>query len=326
MLVRAESEGASVGATFTVEPADAATLLPGGRLALQRATDVTLRATTASGAASRLFAVAVPPTIVFDLQRDGNRDVWRAALDGGDAAPVASAVGEDREPTCAADVVVFVSFRDRNAELYSSALRAATSDAPTRLTRTTAIESAPSLSTTGTRLAYVSDASGLPRVVVDERRGAAAARLTSTPDVFEASPAWAPAGDRLVFTSSALGSARVFVATPGGPDTATVLVDTATSVEPAWSADGATIAFTSNRRGGTRLFLADRDGRRQRLLGDPTTTVAESQPAWLPDGRLLFVRGSGAAARLFWLNPARPAVVREVAVPAGAVGNPSGCW
>jgi gamma-glutamyltranspeptidase len=73
--------------------------------------------------------------------------------------------------------------------------------------------------------------------------------------------------------------------------------------EPTWSADGRSIVFSSNRDGPFDIW--------QVALGDtgaasaPTRIVAstedESEPAVARDGRIVFVRGTGSAARL-WIR------------------------
>ena len=49
--------------------------------------------------------VAPPPAIVFDWLRNGNRDIYRAALDGRDVVRLTSNSGDDQHPTEAAGVI-----------------------------------------------------------------------------------------------------------------------------------------------------------------------------------------------------------------------------
>ena len=71
--------------------------------------------------------------------------------------------------------------------------------------------------------------------------------------------------------------------------------------EPAWSADGKVLIFSSNRTGNFDLWqvaVADSGAAPapSRLLG---TAEDESEPAVAGEGRVLFVRGRGTAARLW---------------------------
>src|SRR2546430_557003 len=69
--------------------------------------------------ASEAPKVAPPPVIVFDWLRNGNRDIYRAALDGKDTVRLTSDPGDDQHPTERGGTVVFTSYRDGNGELYA---------------------------------------------------------------------------------------------------------------------------------------------------------------------------------------------------------------
>src|SRR5690349_24727341 len=102
-----------------------------------------------------------PPVIVFDWLRNGNRDIYRATLDGTDTVRLTSNPGDDQHPTERAGVVVFTSYRDGNGELYTVP---STGGTERRLTNTAANETQPALSPDGRHIAYLSDESGVPRL------------------------------------------------------------------------------------------------------------------------------------------------------------------
>src|SRR2546428_10093813 len=87
--------------------------------------------------------VVPPPVIVFDWLRNGNRDIYRAALDGKDTVRLTSDPGDDQHPTERAGTVVFTSYRDGHAQLYAVP---ATRGAERRLTTSAANETQPALS------------------------------------------------------------------------------------------------------------------------------------------------------------------------------------
>ena len=105
--------------TWSAQPSDAVQFPAPGRALLARATPVVLTAAKAGATGSLGFDVAVPPTIVFDLLRDGNRDIYKAALDGGDLARLTTDPADDVRPTAAGATVVFVSYRDGRGALYA---------------------------------------------------------------------------------------------------------------------------------------------------------------------------------------------------------------
>src|SRR5438309_2319657 len=193
--------------------------------------------------------VAPPPAIVFDWLRNGNRDIYRAALDGKDTVRLTSDPGDDQHPTERAGTVVFTSYRDGNGELYAVP---STGGAERRLTTTTANETQPALSPDGRHIAYLSDESGVPKLWLCAADGTNPQPLTARfgfAGSIEASPSWAPSGDRLVFVSTANGHAGLFILTLGGGAPTPLVADSSTAVEPAWSADGALVAFASTRAG-----------------------------------------------------------------------------
>lgn len=307
---------------WSVTPADAAQPLDGGRIQLLRAGDVQVRATAGGRTGTLALQVQAPPTVVFEMAVNGNLDLYRVGLDGGDLARLTHDPANDGDPAVAGGTVVFVSVRAGNAELYSVPLAGG---AETRLTTTPRAEAAPALSRDGRRLAYASDASGVAKVWTAQANGTGAAAaapgfgFAGSP---ETSPSWTPAGDRLAFVGTATGSADVYRLTPGGhPEL--LAGGPAADIDPAWSPDGQDVAFASTRQGGgADLYLLRAGG------GPPArlTTRAgdEAEPAWTQDGRLVYVElGPGGASRLVWMDPAHPDTVHPVPVQGGHPRSPA---
>lgn len=314
----------SGAAALAFTPADAGQALGGDSVRLLRAGTITLRATAGRDEGARELAVAVPPSIVFDRVVDGNRDVWRVALDGGDLARLTEHAAEDSDPTVAAGRIVFSSLRvDSNLELFSMPLAGGEA---TRLTRTGAGETMPALSRDGQRIAYISGASGLPRLWLAASDGSGAAPAAPTFGAgfaLDASPSWAPDGGRLAFTSTERGSPDVFGLVPSG--TPALLAGGGTlELEPAFSPDGRFLAFTSDRAGGgvTRIY------RMELATGVVTQltfgTLSVGQPAWTADGRLVFTEFAAAGGQLRWIDPAAPAASYAIPTGAGSARNPAG--
>ncbi len=300
---------------WRVEPENAGTWR-GDTLRLARAGRIRVVADYQGRTGRRTIEVAVPPTILFDMIVAGNRDLYRASLDGGDLVRLTTHPGADYDPTVAGHTVVFVSERDGNAELYSLSL---VDGSKRRLTRTGAKEFHPSLSPDGARLAFARG-SGLSRLYV----AAADATGERRPDpthghdgTLEIAPAWSPDGRTLAFVSTAGGNPDLFVWSGGE---ATFLEGTdAGEFEPAWSPDGKRIAFSSNRTGDVELYLFELETGTLRQLTE--RQGGDGYAAWLPDGRIVYVAYEGSTPELRWLDPERPGLTHRIPLP-GEPRNP----
>jgi Tol biopolymer transport system component len=266
--------------------------------------------------------VAVPPLIVFDLLSGGNRDIYRAAIDGGDLLRLTEASADDVDPTAAVGEAVFTSFRDGNAELYSVPLSGGT---PQRLTETADDEIQPALSPDGARLAYAFDPTGIHKLWTANADGSGSEAATpgfGTGGSVEGSPSWAPTGDRLAFISTTNGTADIFdlrlnIGTP------TLLIGGGNAdVEPAWHPERAEVVFVSNRTGDTELFLYVVATQELTQLTD--RPGSDGEPAWLPDGRIVYTAWVNNVPQLRWLDPQQPESVHAIPVDLGTPRRASG--
>jgi Tol biopolymer transport system component len=258
-----------------------------------------------------------PPVIVFDWLRNGNRDIYRATLDGTDTVRLTSNSGDDQHPTERRGLVVFTSYRDGNGELY---MVPSTGGAEQRLTNTAANETQPALSPDGRHIAYLSDESGVPKLWLSAADGTNPQPLTAGfgfAGSIEASPSWAPSGDRLVFVSTAIGHAGLFILTIGGGTPTALVADSSPAVEPSWSPDGRLVAFASNRAGVTNIFTVDVVTLAIRQV--TTDTATAGQPAWLADGRFVYTSwsGGGGTPRLRWRDTTASAAPVTIDLGAG---------
>lgn len=261
------------------------------------------------------------PVVVFDRTVSGNRDIWRVALDGSDLVRITSHLSDDQAPTVAQGRVVFTSYRSGTADLYSVPLKGGSE---VRLTTTTSNLITPALSRDGLRLAFANDAVSVHKVWTSAGDGTGLAR--ATPTSFgssgspEGSPTWHPAGDRIAFMSTASGNADIWATTLGG--TPYLLAGgTGAQVEPAWSPDGTRVAFASNHTGDTEIHVVDvSTGVRTQLT---TRAGTDGKPAWLGDGRIVYVEFDGATPSLRWLDPAVPGTSHPIPTGTGPARNPA---
>lgn len=264
------------------------------------------------------------PVVVFDRLVEGNRDLYRVALDGSDLVRLTTSAADDHSPTVGGGTLVWVSHRDGNAELYSRPLTGGTD---TRLTATSAGETEPALTPDGERLAYVYDGvGGVGKVYVAAANGTGSTRVTSATFGFggspEAAPVWDAAGERLALVATAGGTADVYHA-PLAPGAALPLVPTllaggssSAEVNPAYAPDGTRLAFATNLTGDGDLYLVEiASGVRTRLT---SRAGAEANPSFLDDGRLVYLEYQASnQGVLRWIDPANPALNGTIPLPTG---------
>lgn len=306
---------------WTAESPQAVAFLPDGRLHFLAAGPLTLTAEAEVDGqverGRRTLEIAVPPRVVFDLSVEGNRDIYRITLDGQELTRLSVSDGDDIDPSAASlTEVVFTSFRDGNGELYSVPV--------TRLTQTQDDEIQPALSPDGSRVAYMADPSGVFRLWWAQADGTMQAPLTEgwgSGGSVEASPSWSPSGDAIVFVSTTNGTADIFTVQPGG-DPVPLVVSPDANVEPAWSPDGDHVVFASNRVGDTELFLVSLTTEEIVRLTD--RVGSDGEPAWLPDGRIVYTAWVDDTPTLRWLDPASPGETFEIPIGTGSPRRGSG--
>lgn len=291
---------------WSAVPASAMSILPTGVAQLTDTGVVTVTAHADSLTATLTVHIATPPTIVFDMQDSGagNRDVYRMALDGRDLQRLSSGAGDNVEPTVAGHAVVFTSYRDGYAALYTVPT---TGGSESRLAAVPAPASQAALSSDGSRLAFISPVAGNQHLWTAAGDGSNPTQATGGPgfsSALQASPSWAPAGDTLVAVTTQYGNAaiaRLAVATAAETP---LTSGSTTDVNPAWSPDNQSIVFASTRDGDLALFALTLPGGSVRRLSAPAASHAE--PSWLSDGRIVYTAGSGSSTQLRWMDPAHP--------------------
>jgi len=180
--------------------------------------------------------------IVYVSNASGVNQLWTRA--GGVSSRITFSNAADKDPHSAAGHLVFASYRDGDEEIYMakndlSGLK--------RLTTTSGEDEQPNLSPNGTRIAFVSDRSGTPRLWTMDSTGANQVALATGSESYvpESAPAWSPNGTQIAFTSVRSGLSQVFVISSAGGTPVQLSHEMNGAFNPVWSADGTKIFFVS---------------------------------------------------------------------------------
>lgn len=307
---------------WSATPASAVEIGPGTVRFLEAGT-VVLRAATPDDEGSVTVEVAVPPEILLEAVREQNRDVFRVFLDGRDPVRLTTDPAEDRDPTSAAGVVTFVSWRTGDADLWTLPVGGGS---PVGLggVATGADERQPAVTVDGERVAFARSEGGIVRVwsgPVDGGEPTLATGGTGIEGGIEASPTWDPDGARLALVSTIAGDADVYAVEPEGGGVELLAGGVGAQVEPAWSPDGEAVVFVEDVDGDPELFLLDlSSGETTRLT---SRAGADGQPSFLPDGRIVYTAFGDDDSELRWLDPAEPGTSHPIPFEGEEPENPA---
>jgi hypothetical protein len=187
-------------------------------------------------------------------------------------------------PVTGQNMIVFESDREGESDLY----RLDTSDGTLeRLTDSPGIDSQPTWSPDGSRLAFMSNREGQSDIYVMNADGSDIVNLTNNPaeDIY---PAWSPDGAYLLFTSNRDGQYEIYLMEADGSNPINLTNSPSDDVQGVWYAQtglfGSTerIVFTSNREGNNDIFAMNVDGMDPvNLTNHPAD---DSMPAVRPNG------------------------------------------
>ena len=229
--------------------------------------------------------LAAQEKIVFESERDGNREIYVMNADGGSQTRMTFNSALDGGPVFSpgGSKIAFTSARDGNAEIY---IMHADGSVQTNLTKNPAFDTEPAFSPDGKRIVFVSNRGGQRDIWVMSVDGSNPTQLTNGM-MNISNPAFSPDGKKIVFEATGIGpygGPDVFIMKDDGSNVVNLTKNDMDDQEPVFSRDGTKIVYASNRDGFTwEIYQMDVDG------GNPvnlTKTPLGNQhyPAFSPDG------------------------------------------
>ena len=169
--------------------------------------------------------------------------------------------------------------RDGNREIYSIS---ADGSGLQRLTDNVNLDTTPSWSPDGTRIAFSSDRDGNKEVYVMNANGTGVTRLTEN-GATDFSPSWSPDGERIAFYSARHGNDDIFTMNPDGSEQLRITSSPEQDCigNAPWSPDGSRIAFFRNTDGQDwEIYVMNADGADGVRLTD--NSIHDQHPSWRP--------------------------------------------
>lgn len=253
--------------------------------------------------------------IAFKRDTGKESEIFTADYDGHNLAQVTS----DRSIVAAPcwvpgrRMLFYTSYKSEFPDIYSHDLG---SGERRVVAKYSGLNTSPSISPNGRRVAMILSKSGSPDVYAADLDGGNLLQLTKTRED-ESSPCWSPDGSKICFVSS-LGGARALYVVPSGGGQMTRLrtIGVLNPTEPDWSPDGKSIVFTS-QMGGFNICTIPAGG------GNATVVTSGEDPSWAPNSRTVIFTRRINYKRILSLLDVPTKRVKDVAQTLGSSSQPT---
>jgi TolB protein len=243
--------------------------------------------------------------ILFNSERDGNRELYMMEADGSNQqnfTGTAEAFESRGEWSPGGGKIVYQRLEGGYDEIFTIDLNGIV-DQLTDFGGGPVVQQdcCPSWSPDGTRVLFSRwYAGGNNDVFVMNADGSNVTNLTnSVEDDFGAE--WSPNGQKIAFQRQIGGNYEVFVMNPDGSNPTALTNDGGDNGDPEWSPDGSRIAYYSGTTGNNEIWAMNADGSgKVNLTNHPSD---EFSPAWSPDGnQIAFTSLRDGNAEVYVMN------------------------
>lgn len=239
--------------------------------------------------------------VAFSADYSGHPNIWIATVDGKTVRQLTTGADLDADPVWSPDGKTIV-YASRTNEIFDLWAINANGTNARQLTANAGNNMQPTWSPDGTKIAFTSNRSGSSDVWLMNADGTGPKRLTTLPGQ-ENHPSFSPLGDEIVFSETTASQANLMVVKIDGTGLRSLTTGPVRDWNPSWSRYG--IVFSSNRDSGAShlIWTVKPDGSD---LKANAGRIAGIDPAWMPDGQILYSREdafAGALSAVTLLNP-----------------------
>jgi Tol biopolymer transport system component len=214
--------------------------------------------------------------------------------------------------------IVFVSYRDRDEEIYNMD---ADGSNQTRLTQSQYADNEPVFSPDGRFIVFVSQRAGGHKLFVMNADGSNQRQLTDGKSRDEYDPYFSPDGEWIAYSSSRGGRFELWFIRTDGTDIRQLTTGPNAKNLPAWSPDGQWIAYNSVEDGEDVIKVIRPDGSDDKII----LRFDEAYVSGWVGGRILFVAEIGSTTDIYSVSPDGTDVRQLTTHPANDKGA-FGTW
>lgn len=231
-------------------------------------------------------------------------DIWIANMDGSNSTNFTSTIDVDEHNPVWSPDGTKIAYSGNLADMAGDIMvKEVASGEITNLTNSPSEEGAPSWSPDGKQLAFSSNRDGKSQLYVTASEGGPWINITNdfASGVHYLRPDWSPSGSHIAYVTRAVAGTKIGTITVPNGTRQEIAIEypLSESVHPKWSPDGARLIFDTASNGGIKIL--------EFATGRVTDVVLEiglnNDPAWVPDGRIVFTSARTKAELKHDLGP-----------------------